>query len=277
MGSSESSESSESIEFVFEMIKEEEIISTDLFKITYSLYIITHQKTVPSKELEEINQKYSNLKEIDIGLFAEMDFIFDKSSNMKFNCSSGITFSLKDFADKYGLELSEGVNLSGDGINNILNIKFQGDKSSISVSIEVGINFCRVTLKHEINIDNSDKTIREEYIIESKGYCAFIIGVNLIGYFRKNQIIYGKISKQSISNFAENVVKKINPKNSTIIVFGKKIFDLIKNNWNNAVESCKRYGGTIALPEIVGFLAIGLVLLNVEAIPFVAIAGRSLI
>ena len=69
-------------------------------------------------------------------------------------------------------------------------MKFQGDKSSISISIEVGINFCRVTLKHEINIDNSDKIIREEYIIESSEYYAFIIGVNLIGYFRKKNYLW---------------------------------------------------------------------------------------
>ena len=141
-----------------------------------------------------------------------MDFIFNKSLNMEFNCSSEINFSLRDFAKQYGLELSEGVNITGDGINNILSMKFQGDKSSISISIEVGINFCRVTLKHEINIDNSDKIIREEYIIESSGYYAFIIEVNLIGYFRKNEIIYGKILKKSISNFAENVIEKIQPR-----------------------------------------------------------------
>ena len=87
-------------------------------------------------------------------------------------------------------------------------MKFQGDKSSISISIEVGINFCRVTLTHDINIDNSNAKIREEYIIESSSYYAFIIGVNLIGYFRKNEIIYGKILPNSISIFAENVVSR---------------------------------------------------------------------
>lgn len=277
MGSSESSASSASSEFIFLIGDKKEIFSSSLFKITYSLYIIYHQETIPKEELKEIKQKYSNLKEINIGLFSEMDFIFDKSFDMKFNCSSGINFSLRDFANKYGLELSGGVNLSGDGINNILSIKLQGDKSSISISIEVGIDFCRVTLKHDINIDNSNAKIREEYIIESSSYYAFIIGVNLIGYFRKNEIIYGKILPNSISIFAENVVKNIQPKTSPLIVFGKKAFELIKTKWDNAVEKCKNFGGTINLPEIVGFLAICLALLNVEAIPLTAIAARNLI
>ena len=269
--------SSESSEFIFPIIKDKEINSSSLFKITYSLYIILTQEKIPSQEVEDIKEKYSNLKEIDIGLFTEMDFIFNKCLNMKFNCSAEINFSLRDFADKYGLELSGGVNLSGDGINNILSMKFQGDKSSINISIEVGINFCRVTLKHEINIDNSDKKIREEYTIESRGYYAFIIGVNLICYFKKNIIAYGKISPNSILNFSENVVKKIKPKTSTLIDFGKNAFDFIKTSWVNAVEKCKEYGGTIHLPEVVGFLAIGLVLLNAEAIPLAAIASRALI
>ena len=271
------SESSASTEYILSIKDKEEIFSSSLFKITYSLYIILHEKTIPHQEVEEITQKYSNLKEINIGLFSEMDFIFDKSFDMKFNCSSGVNFSLRDFANKYGLELSGGVNLSGDGINNILSIKLQGDKSSISISIEVGIDFCRVTLKHDINIDNSNAKIREQYIIESRGYYAFIIGVNLIGYFRKNAIIYGKILPNSISIFAENVVKNIKPKTSPLIDFGKNAFDLIKTNWNNAVERCKNFGGTINLPEIVGFLAICLALLNVEAIPLAAIAARNLV
>ena len=266
-----------SSEFIFPIINKKEIYSSSLFEITYSLYIILPQEKVPSTEVEEIKQKYSNLKEMNIGLFKETDFIFDGSLDMKFNCTSGIKFSLRDFADKYGLELSGGVNLSGDGINNILSMKFQGDKSSITISIEVGINFCRVTLKHDINIENSNKKIREEYTIESNGYYAFIIGVNLIGYFKKNEIIYGKILPNSISNFAQNVVKNLKPKTPTLIDFGKNAFNLIKTTWVNAVENCKNYGGTIHLPEIVGFLAIGLVLLNIEAIPLAAIAARTLI
>ena len=87
MGSSESSKSSNFIEFIYPIIEKEEISSTNLFKITYSLYIIMHQETISSKEVEEIEQKYSNLEEINIGLFAEMDFIFNKSLNLEFNCS----------------------------------------------------------------------------------------------------------------------------------------------------------------------------------------------
>ena len=267
---------SESSEFIFPIIKKEEINSSSFFKITYSLYIIFTQEKLPSQEMKEIKEKYSNLKEISIEVFEGTDFIFDDCSGMKFNCSSGINFSLRDFANKYGLELSEGVNLSGDGINNILSMKFQGDKSSINISIEVGINFCRVTLTHDINIDNSDKKIREEYTIESRGYYAFIIGVNLICYFKKNKnkIEYGKISPNSISNYAENVVEKIKPETSTLKDFGKKAFYLIKNTWVNTVETCKKYGKEINLPAVVGFLAIGLVLLNPEAIPLGVIASR---
>ena len=94
-------------------------------------------------------------------------------------------------------------------------------------------------LKHYINI-NGYKKIREEYTIESNGYYDFIIGVNLIGYFRKNNIIYRKILKKSISNFAENVIKKINPKTSTLIEFGKNAFGLIKTSWKNAIIMVKK-------------------------------------
>ena len=87
MGSSESSKSSNFIEFIYPIIEKEEISSTNLFKITYSLYIIMHQGKISSKEVKEIEEKYSNLEEINIGLFAEMDFIFNKSLNLEFNCS----------------------------------------------------------------------------------------------------------------------------------------------------------------------------------------------
>ena len=142
-------------EFISPIINKKEIYSSSLFKITYSLFIVLSQEKISYKEEEELKQKYSNLKEINLGLMKEMDFIFDGSSNMKLNCTSGINFSLKDFEDKYGLKLSGGVNLSGDGVNNVLSMKFQGDKSSISISIEVGIDFCRVKLIHDINIEQN--------------------------------------------------------------------------------------------------------------------------
>ena len=264
-------------EIISPIIDKKEIYSSSLFKITYSLSIVLSQEKISYKEKEELKQKYSNLDEIKLVFMKEMDFIFDGSSNMKFNCTSGINFSLKDFADKYGLKLSGGVNLSGDGVKNVLSMKFQGDKSSISIRIEVGIDFCRVILTHDINIEQNDKKFREEYIIESSGHYAFIIGVNLIGYFKKNNIIHGKILSNSISNFAKNVVKNLKPKTPALIDFGVKVFFLIKITLKKAVEDFSKYEGTKYLPEIVGFLAISLALLNIEAIPFAAIAARTLI
>ena len=73
-----------------------------------------------------------------------------------------------------------------------LNIKFQGDESTINISIEIEIDFCHITFTHDINIHNSDKKIRGEYIIQSTGHYGFIIGVNLIGHFKKNKNVYGK-------------------------------------------------------------------------------------
>lgn len=214
-------------EFISPIINKNKIYSSISLKITYSLYIVLSQEKISYKEKEELKKKYSNLKEINLGLMKEMDFIFDQSSNMKFNCTSGINFSLKDFADKYGLELSGGINLSGDGVNNVLSMKFQGDKRSISIGIEIGIDFCRVILTHDINIEQNVKKFREEYIIESSGHYSFIIGVSLIGYFKKNNIIHGKILPNSISKYAENVVKNLKnlkPKTPALINFGKKVF-----------------------------------------------------